>query len=107
MGLPCKHKISQRLADNLILKLEDIDPHWYFDRKINPGDLIVDRPMPILEPLITVTRRGRPQGSTATISASQAPTDGNDTPRGRVISKLHVAQNHTWNAPATGGNPLS
>ncbi|KAG6312217.1 hypothetical protein E4U22_001961, partial [Claviceps purpurea] len=83
MGLPCKHTISQRLADNLILELRDIDPHWYFDRQINPEDLIVNHPMPILEPLATVTRRGRPQGSTATISASQAPTDGNDTPRGR------------------------
>ncbi|KAG6283548.1 hypothetical protein E4U46_007745, partial [Claviceps purpurea] len=57
MGLPCKHTILQRLADNLILELRDIDPHWYFDREINPEDLIVDRPMPILEPLVTVTRR--------------------------------------------------
>ncbi|KAG6202342.1 hypothetical protein E4U35_005333 [Claviceps purpurea] len=65
MGLPCKHTISQRLADNLILELRDIDPHWYFDRQINPEDLIVNHPMPILEPLATVTRRGRPQGSTS------------------------------------------
>ncbi|KAG5996876.1 hypothetical protein E4U52_005598 [Claviceps spartinae] len=77
--------------------------------------------MPILEPLVTVTRRGRPQGSTATISASRARTDGNDTPRGRggnmrgrgdastARDPSHfeiIAQNHTWNAPATGGNPL-
>ncbi|KAG6053284.1 hypothetical protein E4U32_007727 [Claviceps aff. humidiphila group G2b] len=100
MGLPCKHTFPQRLPDNLILELRDIDLHWYFDREINPEYLIVDRTMPIVEPLVTITRRGRPQGSTATISASQAPTGGNDTPRGR-------AQNHTWNAPATGGNPLS
>ncbi|KAG6072008.1 hypothetical protein E4U33_003412 [Claviceps sp. LM78 group G4] len=141
MGLPCKHTISQRLADNLILELRDIDPHWYFDREINPEDLIVDRPMPILEPLVTVTRRGRPQGSTATISASQAPIDGSDTPRGRgrprgrprgsrgvrgagrsaggnrrgrgdastARDPSHfeiIEQNHTWNAPAAGGNPL-
>ncbi|KAG6073542.1 hypothetical protein E4U16_004625 [Claviceps sp. LM84 group G4] len=141
MGLPCKHTISQRLADNLILELRYIDPHWYFDREINPEDLIVDRPMPILEPLVTVTRRGSPQGSTATISASQAPIDGSDTPRGRgrprgrprgsrgvrgagrsaggnrrgrgdastARDPSHfeiIEQNHTWNAPAAGGNPL-
>ncbi|KAG6037285.1 hypothetical protein E4U40_006274, partial [Claviceps sp. LM458 group G5] len=121
MGLPCKHTISQRLADNLILELRDIDPHWYFDREINPEDLIVDLPMPILEPLVTVTRRairlvavvgrgvGREEvgGFVGLVGLQEAMRGRGDASTARDPSHFEIIeQNHTWNAPAAGGNPL-
>ena len=54
MGLPCAHKIKQRLDEGGVLTLENIHPHWHF----NPLPRPVLMPL-VLEPAIAQTR-GRP-----------------------------------------------
>jgi hypothetical protein len=54
MGLPCAHRIQERLAIGQVLELQDIHRHWHF----LPQVLLVMQPL-ILDPQITQTR-GRP-----------------------------------------------
>jgi hypothetical protein len=54
MGLPCAHRIQQRLQKNLVLQLEDVHQHWYY----SPLIALTMDPL-ILDPAIAQTR-GRP-----------------------------------------------
>ena len=55
MGLPCAHKMHERIANNGVLQLDDIHPHWHILPIVSP---VIANPL-VLEPAIIVGR-GRP-----------------------------------------------
>jgi hypothetical protein len=55
MGLPCAHKMQERIANNGVLQLNDIHPHWYL---LPIASSVVANPI-VLEPAIVIGR-GRP-----------------------------------------------
>jgi hypothetical protein len=52
MGLSCAHKIQEQIANNGVLQLNDIHPHWYLLPIASP---IIANPL-VLELAIVVRR---------------------------------------------------
>jgi len=61
IGLPCYHKIWDRKVNSGVILLEDIHPHWYFNRPVASAQSTT-LPLPILNPL-AIQGRGRPRGA--------------------------------------------
>jgi MULE transposase domain len=69
-GLPCYHKIWERKVAHSVIQVEDIHPHWFFQRP-EPGiSLQLSHPLPVLNP-VTIQGRGRPRGA---LGSSIRPT---------------------------------
>lgn len=60
MGLPCSHKIQERLVNDDVLHIQDIHPHWDLGQAIAP--LPIDPRLDVMDPL-PIRPRGRPQGA--------------------------------------------
>jgi len=61
MGLPCSHRIQERLVNDDVLHPDDIHPHWHLKRAIAPL-LPIDPRLQVVDPLV-ICPRGRPQGA--------------------------------------------
>ena len=59
MGLPCSHNLLILRQNNSYIRLEDIHPHWFFDRTSLPTVYL--QPPVILDPLLVICRRRRPR----------------------------------------------
>jgi hypothetical protein len=55
MGMLCTHHIQRRLAENRVLMIDDIYPHWHFSPRI------ATTVIPLILDSAVVSIRGRPQ----------------------------------------------
>jgi hypothetical protein len=60
IGLPCYHKIWDRKVNGGVILLEDIHPHWYFNRRASIQSTTT--PLPLLN-LLAIQGRCRPRGA--------------------------------------------
>jgi hypothetical protein len=60
MGLPCFHTIWERTKDGGVIRVQDLHPHWLYDRSVelNQGPPLLQ----VLNPVVT-RRKGRPKGA--------------------------------------------
>ncbi len=69
MGLPCSHRIQERLASNGVLALDDIHCHWHLERPIVP--VPIDPRLLVVDPMV-IRPRGRAPGSRGRNRAEQS-----------------------------------
>lgn len=67
--LPCQHTIAQRLRDNEPLNLQDLDPRWLLDARIDQAE----RYLRIRDPPPAESRRGRPRNEEVPIVREDVP----------------------------------
>lgn len=73
MGLPCFHKVYQRLQEEGIVLPEDIHDHWWYTRTYGSRPNIGRQVLPLLNPDV-VKRKGRPKGAKGKKNALLAVT---------------------------------
>lgn len=62
MGLPCAHEIQRKQLRNEIIRLNEVDPHWYFEREQSQITQEID-PLLLIENPSVVRTKGRPRGA--------------------------------------------
>jgi hypothetical protein len=56
MGLPCSHRLFEKLAANEALEIFNVDTHWH----LNSDPVAQDRYVHLVDPAVVINARGRP-----------------------------------------------